>query len=55
MSAYHAGNDAIDFHPMGKNVQNRHTTVAFFMRSVPILTPKTTILKIVYDSIIRQS
>ncbi len=47
--------------PMGKNFQNRHMTVTFFMRSVPILTPAgvknvnfTTILKILYDSVIRQ-
>ncbi len=47
---------------MGKNFQNWHMTVAIFMRSVLILTLTgvekrkfTTILKIVYDSVIRQS
>ncbi len=37
-------------HPMGKNYQNRHTTVPFFMRSAPILTPTGVKKRQFYDN-----
>ncbi len=36
--------------PMGKNFQNRHMTVKFFMQSVPILTPTGVKKQLFYDN-----
>ncbi len=41
-------------HPMGKNLGSRHATVAFFTRSVPILTPTGVNKRQFYDNFLNR-